>query len=104
MGNRQHFRHVATGVGKAAGAAVLGVGLAHAMPERNLPILPPDHLARADLDADNHIIGMGQERAAVGAGADGHAGVPFGVHAFGQPVHGGEGFSIEITKPQGRAF
>jgi hypothetical protein len=50
MRDLQDGTDIARGVGKAAGSAVLGIRLAHAIFQRDLEILFPQVLARPDLD------------------------------------------------------
>ncbi len=86
VGDLQHRQHVADGVGKAAGTAVLCIGLAHAIFERQLVVAAPQHLTRGHLDGRDDKAGAVEGILVVGVGGEAHLGAPLPVHPFGQPL------------------
>ncbi len=104
-----HRAEVARRVGKAARAAIFGVRLSHAVLERDLEILPPQTLARPDLDGRDDETSTLQRLGVVGVGGDGQPGVPLAVEAFGQApddlqVAGVAVDQGQVAAAQGRAF
>ena len=79
---------VAGGVGESPWPAVLRVGLAHAVLERDLEIRAPEVLPRGRFDGRDHEGRVLQRVHMIGAGGDGHFRAPRPVQAFGQPAHG----------------
>jgi len=92
----ENQRQVAAGVRQRARPAVLGVGLADAVPQRDLPVHLPDGLALADLHRDDHEVGAGQDIGAAAGAGDRHARVPGEVHFLGQPGHGLERGLVDV--------
>jgi len=103
VGDVQHQRHVAGGVGNRAGAAVLRIRLVHAVAQRDLPVHLPDRLPVADLHGDDHEVGVAQHVAAVGRAANGHARAPRLVENLRQAGHGLQRRLVDIDQGQLRA-
>ena len=99
----QHGRHLPQRVGQPAGSAVLAVGLAHAELERDLPIAPPEPLARPNLDGDDDEVRAGKDLLAAGGADDGHARVPLPVQPAGQGVDQVQAFPVEVDEGDGAA-
>ncbi len=73
------------------------------MAQGNLPILPPQLLARPHLDGAGHEVGSVEHGAAVGAALDGPPRIPLAIEALGQLVDHAQPPGIGVHEGQGAA-